>query len=597
MIEQATSIYIDGRPSPGRGVEPVLLVVVVAVPVLVVLLSSELATLLTGGRFVRLPLPDLLAATIGWPRHLADPKLALPAAVRGQLPGPVGMYLALTAVTGLLAAAGALSLWAWRRLREPAAGYATRNEIRDQLSAHALRIRADHTRPSLDARTADPSELGLHLGREVRTGIRCYGSVEDSFLYLGPPRSGKGVNLVIPQALTAPGPLIVTATRPDTLRATLAARRAIGPVAVFDPQHLLPDIDRLRWSPVAGCTDPLTAITRARALVAGAKLGLLRDGEFWDQMSQAVVRGYLHAAALDRRPVRDVLAWSARPADPTPVRILRDHPDAAPAWAEELAAQANAEQRQRDSVWAGVRRGFDSLADPRVLDSCSPTGGQAFDPHTFLRANGTIYLIGSPAAQLSVAPLIAALIEDIIETARAQAAHRDHGRLDPPLLLLLDEAANIAPIPSLPALLADGGGAGITTVAVLQSLAQARARWGQASADAMWDAATIKVILGGLAHADDLTAISRLAGDIDQPTETRTRSRDGLTVATSLRRLPALPVEHLRSLPVGRAVLFARRTAPVQVTLTPYWQHPDQRAAHPSVHCRAAGSHTPAARR
>jgi len=104
----------------------------------------------------------------------------------------------------------------------------------------------------------------------------------------------------------------------------------------------------------------------------------------------------------------------------------------------------------------------------------------------------------------------------VIDTARTLAAAQPGGRLDPPLLLL-DEAANIAPIPSLPNLMSDGGGTGITTVTVLQSLAQARARWGDAGADAMWDASTTKVILGGLAHADDLQRISRLAGDIDVP--------------------------------------------------------------------------------
>lgn len=147
--------------------------------------------------------------------------------------------------------------------------------------------------------------------------------------------------------------------------------------------------------------------------------------------------------------------------------------------------------------------------------------------------------------------------------------------MDPPLLLLLDEAANIAPLPSLPSLLADGGGSGITTVAVLQSLAQARARWGPAGADALWDAATTKIILGGLAHADDLARISRLAGDIDSPTRTRTRGPDGTSTSIAARRLPALPLERVRCLPPGRAILLARHTPPCETRLTPWWHRPD----------------------
>ncbi len=67
------------------------------------------------------------------------------------------------------------------------------------------------------------------------------------------------------------------------------------------------------------------------------------------------------------------------------------------------------------------------------------------------------------------------LVEDLVDATRRAAAASPGERLDPPLLLL-DEVANIAPLPSLPNLLADGGGSGINTVAVLQSLAQARTR-------------------------------------------------------------------------------------------------------------------------
>ena len=181
------------------------------------------------------------------------------------------------------------------------------------------------------------------------------------------------------------------------------------------------------------------------------------------------------------------------------------------------ASLRTAPQGRYDSVWAGVRRAVDSLADPRVLECCSPASDEQFDPAGFLTERGTLYLLGSTGAQLSVAPLLTALLEDLLDTARQRAAGQPGGRLDPPLLLLLDEAANIAPIPSLPNLLADDGGAGITTVAMLQSLAQARARWGVPAADAMWDSATTKVVFVGLAHADDLSRISRLAGEIDTP--------------------------------------------------------------------------------
>ena len=41
--------------------------------------------------------------------------------------------------------------------------------------------------------------------------------------------------------------------------------------------------------------------------------------------------------------------------------------------------------------------------------------------------------------------------EDLVETARRLAAHSPGARMDPPLLLALDEIGNLAPLPSLPA--------------------------------------------------------------------------------------------------------------------------------------------------
>ena len=64
--------------------------------------------------------------------------------------------------------------------------------------------------------------------------------------------------------------------------------------------------------------------------------------------------------------------------------------------------------------------------------------------------------------------------------------------------------------------MSEGGGTGICTVVVLQSLAQARHVWGEHAASAVWDAAIVKVILGGGSTARDLDDLSRLIGQRDE---------------------------------------------------------------------------------
>ncbi len=81
--------------------------------------------------------------------------------------------------------------------------------------------------------------------------------------------------------------------------------------------------------------------------------------------------------------------------------------------------------------------------------------------------------------------------------------------------------------------MSDGGGSGITTLAVLQSLAQARDRWGREATGAIWDAAIVKVILGGSANADDLAAISRLVGDREVRERRRARRQQHLRIGAT----------------------------------------------------------------
>ena len=600
------------RDSTGGELDPAdrLLLITISLAAVVTataVLLGQVALALAGHPTRHLPVEAALQGVAGWVEHPHDPAVAYPVEIRDALPGPALMWIALLVTVALISASSAGFLRLLRHLHSTSlgvsgevrarAGLASRRDVQQQLSEQAVRQRAAHARPG-QTRSAGgrfpTTAVGLRLGRDLHTRLDVWGSVEDSYLILGPPRSGKGIHLVIPHALDAPGALLTTSTRPDTFHATHQVRARSGPVLTFDPQQLVPDAPRLRWSPTRGCDDPLVAINRARALAAGAALNsaTTSDADFWAGMTAAVLRAYLHAAALTGRPMGDVVAWASRPLDPTPVRILRSEPDAAGGWAEELAAQAAADPRQRDSVWAGVRRAVDSLADPRVLATCSPTEAEAFDPATFLTEQGSLYLLGATGTQLSVAPLITALLEDLLDTARTLAADQPGGRLDPPLLLLLDEAANIAPIPSLPNLLSDGGGTGITTVTVLQSLAQARARWGDAGADAMWDASTTKVILGGLAHADDLHRISRLAGDVDVPQITRSTGNGGATRSIGSQRLPALPIERIRCLPAGEALVLARRCPPLHAQLTPWWQHPSQTTRRTPARTRPRSSKT-----
>ncbi len=193
--------------------------------------------------------------------------------------------------------------------------------------------------------------------------------------------------------------------------------------------------------------------------------------------TRIALQSLLHAAALDGRPPAELFRWTLDPSGTSEaVAILNSHPNAAMGWDDSLAAMIDADPKTRDSIWQGVSLALSALADPRVLDAVSPEPHEQFDPETFLTEHGTLYLLATGAGAGASASLVAAFVEDLIETARRLAARSPGARLDPPLLLALDEIGNLAPLPSLPTLMAEGGGTGITTMPVLQSLAQARDR-------------------------------------------------------------------------------------------------------------------------
>ncbi|KAB7744496.1 TraM recognition domain-containing protein [Nostocoides sp. F2B08] len=524
------------------------------------------------------------ASGLGVLTHPADPGAALGA--DGITPW---VYWLVLAVMVAVTAAAATS--AWRGIAsikhtstsDPhrRAGVATARDVRTAASRKALLSRGRTLRPSLHR--ARPSDIGYLIGRAC--GQQVWASVEDSILLLGPPRSGKGLHVVINAILDAPGAVITTATRPDNIAATLSARSKHGPVAVFDPQQLAEGLPAgLRWSPVRGCQDPLTAMIRATGLASatGLSTGGVESGGFWEGKTRTALQALLHAAALDDRSPRELFSWTLSPsAAADAVSILASHPRAAPGWADSLESTIHADPRTRDSIWMGVSLALSCLADPRVLDAVSPKPGEHFDPTSFLTNNGTLYLLATGAGAGASWSLVAAFIEDLVETARHLAAASPGARLDPPLLLALDEIGNLSPLPSLPVLMAEGGGTGVTTMPVLQSLSQARDKWGDHAAGAIWDASIVKVILGGTSSARDLQDLAALIGERDERTDTISIGEHGYrSLQRSIRRVSVMPPEAIRTLPFGTALVLLRSAPPLVTTLRPWTDRDDAEQLH-----------------
>ena len=209
------------------------------------------------------------------------------------------------------------------------------------------------------------------------------------------------------------------------------------------------------------------------------------------------------------------------------------------------------------------------------------------DVEAFVSGADTLYVCASTDAQRHAAPLVAGIVRDLRTAAYNKAAtvgERSGG--GPPVLLVLDELANIAPLHDLPALVAEGASQGVVTLACLQDLSQARARWGP-EADGFLSLFGTKLVLPGIAETRTLEAVSLLGGDHDVATTSRTltatrrrwRRRVAVTSRTeATRRARVLPVEVVASGVEGHAVALDG-ARPGFVRLTPWYSTSPWRSA------------------
>ena len=287
---------------------------------------------------------------------------------------------------------------------------------------------------------------------------------------------------------------------------------------------------------------------------------------------------WLHAAALAGRSMRDVLTWSLNDRDDTPVKLLRDHPDAAPGSAQLLDGLYRTPLETKSGLWTTVQTALAPLLSPTAQATFCPEAEAGFDLEDFLHAHGTVYLLVAEKQATALAPLIAAFVDELIETAKRLADAMPGGRLDPPLGLFLDEIANVVPLPSLPALMSFAGGSGIFIAAILQSRAQAEARWGSQQAAMLWGAATVKLVLGGLSGTELRDLSETLVGEYDRQMTTYQRSDDGsITTGTSVQQHKTMTAEDIRTLnSAKREALVIHATTPaVKIRMTRHYEGPD----------------------
>jgi type IV secretion system protein VirD4 len=389
-----------------------------------------------------------------------------------------------------------------------------------------------------------------------------------SVVVVGPTQSGKTTGVAVPAIVSWPGPVVAASVKGDLLGHTRQARQALGQVWCIDPTGAT-GVPSSLWSPLTDCGDWHRARRVAADLAETARAdGTTADGEFWYATAAKLLGPLFFAAARGGRPMADVLRWVDTQEVAEVAALLEQA--AVPEVLDAARATWCRDDRTRSSVYTTAETILAPFVSPPGL------GARSFEPRHLLGGPHTLYLCAPAHDQRRLRGFFTALTQQVLAHAFAVAT-RTGRPLDPPLLVVLDEAAHIAPLPELDGLAATCASHGIQLVTVWQDVAQVRARYG-ARAPTVLNNHRAKLFLPGIADPDTLEFASRLIGDeeVTQPSVTRDPSGGRSTTSTSgPRRL--LPPEELRCLPRGRAVLVYGALPPARLQLRP-WR--DQRGGH-----------------
>ncbi|MET9515265.1 type IV secretory system conjugative DNA transfer family protein [Streptomyces sp. NPDC002994] len=280
--------------------------------------------------------------------------------------------------------------------------------------------------------------------------------------------------------LDAEGPALVVTSAPTLWAETKDARAKLGPVLVYDPGHLCDTPARLHWSPTTGCERADIAAARAVALLAPIRPQARLDAAMADT-AETLLSSWLHAAAVDGRPFRQVHRWAQGHSAHEAVRILRTHPKASSGAAGLLESALTAYPERREVAQELTVRALAALSSIHIREACTPNRTDSVTLESFAGEGGTLYVVGEaiedPKSRPGAMPLLTALASSVVEHGRRMAARSSDGRLDPPMTFVLDDVAAVAPLPQVPELLSTGQDRGLPTLVLLRSQEQGRARW------------------------------------------------------------------------------------------------------------------------
>lgn len=513
-----------------------------------------------------------------------NPMATTLALVQGQVTWTTACTIIAAALGTVLLGAAVLIVWAGNRrgshtkkIEHQSRHLAAGREL-TRLTPKGVAASAAKLRPGLDS--DDPDEHGAPIGIHIPSGVFLRETWEDMSVDIWGPRKGKTTARAIPKIVACPGPVVVTSRKGDIVDATRGPRSKRGRCWVFDPMSMLDQPQGFWWNPL-GTVATVTDARRLADAFCHRDANATRDAFFSDE-SDDLVANFILAAAVSGRDLRQVYRWSTRQRDDEPVGLLRDAGFAEAA--EAVQGVIDLADKTRGGIYGGAKASLRCLTEAATLAWITPQPGlPEFDPVAFPASTDTLYLVSEdgPGAP---APVIAAFVDTVWRSGEAAARRSPGRRLDPPMATIADEAANVVKLAIIPQIMSFYGSAGLPVDIILQSFSQAVRVWGREGAQAMWSAANIRILGGGVSDPEFLRSVAEQIGEFDEPTTSTSKSwGSSRSTSVSYRRRQILSPADLTALPDGRMLLLPSGSRPALLRSQGWWDGPYAEAIHASL--------------
>ncbi len=339
-------------------------------------------------------------------------------------------------------------------------------------------------------------------GKSIRLGrkglLPIYLPPTDSLLVFGPTRSGKTTSLAIPILSEFRGPAVVTSVKEDILGQSLAGRRSLGECEVFD----LSSSQSSSWNLFSMAEDFAGAKMVADAL---CRLNKHKGGdiEFWSQLAAKMLGPLILAASLAQPNLSTIFSWIESHEFEPAFEALTN----AQQWEARSALEGivRLDSRTLTSVIATLLSLLEPYGDPFICELLS-TDGIEISSLLDRKSCNTLYICSPLFRSERYLPIYELFLRKLLEVAYQDADHK--------ILFLLDELANVAPIPDLDKVASTSGSYGIVLVSIFQDLSQLEAIYGIKSRTVLNNHRS-KLCLSGISDIATLDYVEKVASGLN----------------------------------------------------------------------------------